>query len=57
MGKLTVGDLQATVPDAAYARALWRVLALVLVPGSIHYIVLPRARLRHHSRHRICRAS
>jgi hypothetical protein len=26
----------------AYARALWRVLALVSVPGSIHYIVLPR---------------
>jgi hypothetical protein len=25
----------------AYARALWRVLALVSVPGSIHYIVLP----------------
>jgi hypothetical protein len=24
-----------------YARALWRVLALVSVPGSIHYIVLP----------------
>lgn len=24
-----------------YARALWRVLALVFVPGSIHYIVLP----------------
>lgn len=27
---------------AAYARALWRVLALVSVPGSIHYRVLPR---------------
>jgi len=25
----------------AYARALWRVLALVSVPGSIHYTVLP----------------
>ena len=25
----------------AYARALWRVLALVSVPGSIHYVVLP----------------
>lgn len=25
-----------------YARALWRVLALVCVPGSIHYVVLPR---------------
>ena len=24
-----------------YARALWRVLALVSVPGSIHYLVLP----------------
>jgi hypothetical protein len=24
-----------------YARSLWRVLALVSVPGSIHYIVLP----------------
>jgi hypothetical protein len=29
---------------AAYARALWRVLALVSVPGSIHYIVLPGLR-------------
>jgi hypothetical protein len=28
----------------AYARALWRVLALVSVPGSIHYAVLPRLR-------------
>jgi len=28
----------------AYARALWRVLALVSVPGSIHYIVLPGLR-------------
>jgi hypothetical protein len=28
-----------------YARTLWRVLALVSVPGSIHYVVLPgRAR-------------
>ena len=27
-----------------YARALWRVLALVSVPGSIHYVVLPRLR-------------
>jgi hypothetical protein len=27
-----------------YARALWRVLALVSVPGSIHYIVLPALR-------------
>lgn len=26
---------------AAYARALWRVLALVCVPGSVHYMVLP----------------
>jgi hypothetical protein len=25
-------------------RALWRVLALVSVPGSIHYIVLPGLR-------------
>ncbi len=25
-----------------YARALWRVLALVSVRGSIHYVVLPR---------------
>jgi hypothetical protein len=25
----------------AYARALWRVLALVSVPGSIHYVVVP----------------
>jgi hypothetical protein len=25
----------------AYARALWRVLVLVSVPGSIHYVVLP----------------
>jgi hypothetical protein len=24
-----------------YARALWRILALVSVPGSIHYVVLP----------------
>jgi len=24
-----------------YARALWRVLALVSAPGSIHYVVLP----------------
>src|SRR5215469_9776891 len=28
----------------AYARALWRVLALVSVPGSIHYVVLPALR-------------
>ena len=28
----------------AYARALWRVLALVSVPGSIHYFVLPGLR-------------
>jgi hypothetical protein len=28
----------------AYARALWRVLALVSVPGSIHYHVLPSLR-------------
>jgi hypothetical protein len=28
-------------PADRYARALWRVLALVSVPGSIHYIVLP----------------
>jgi hypothetical protein len=28
----------------AYARALWRVLALVSVPGSIHYVVLPGPR-------------
>jgi hypothetical protein len=27
-----------------YARALWRVLALVSVPGSIHYMVLPGLR-------------
>lgn len=27
-----------------YARALWRVLALVCVPGSIHYVVLPGLR-------------
>ena len=27
-----------------YARALWRVLALVSVPGSIHYMVLPEPR-------------
>jgi len=27
-----------------YARALWRVLALVSVPGSIHYTVLPGLR-------------
>jgi hypothetical protein len=26
-----------------YARALWRVLALVSVPGSIHYVVFARA--------------
>jgi hypothetical protein len=28
----------------AYARALWRVLALVSVPGSIHYVVVPGLR-------------
>ena len=28
----------------AYARALWRVLAVVSVPGSIHYVVLPGLR-------------
>jgi hypothetical protein len=27
-----------------YARALWRVLALVSVPGSVHYMVLPGLR-------------
>lgn len=27
-----------------YARSLWRVLALVSVPGSIHYVVLPDLR-------------
>jgi hypothetical protein len=27
-----------------YARALWRVLALVSAPGSIHYVVLPTMR-------------
>jgi hypothetical protein len=27
-----------------YARALWRVLALVSVPGSIHYLMLPGLR-------------
>src|SRR5438876_4511585 len=27
-----------------YARALWRVLALVSVPGSVHYTVLPGLR-------------
>ena len=27
-----------------YARSLWRVLALVSVPGSIHYVVLPGLR-------------
>jgi hypothetical protein len=27
-----------------YARALWRVLALVSVPGSIHYMILPGLR-------------
>jgi hypothetical protein len=29
---------------ASYARALWRVLALVSVPGSVHYVVLPGLR-------------
>jgi hypothetical protein len=28
----------------SYARALWRVLALVSVPGSVHYVVLPGLR-------------
>ena len=28
----------------SYVRALWRVLALVSVPGSIHYVVLPGLR-------------
>ena len=28
----------------AYVRALWWVLALVSVPGSIHYVVLPGLR-------------
>ena len=27
-----------------YARALWRVLALVCTPGSIHYVVMPGRR-------------
>jgi len=27
-----------------YARALWRVLALVSVPGSVHYMILPGLR-------------
>jgi hypothetical protein len=27
-----------------YARALWRILALVSVPGSVHYVVLPGLR-------------
>jgi hypothetical protein len=27
-----------------YARALWRVLAPVSVPGSVHYVVLPGLR-------------
>jgi len=27
-----------------YARCLWRVLALVCVPDSIHYVVLPGLR-------------
>jgi hypothetical protein len=33
-------------PDLAenYAQALWRVLALVSVPGSIRYVVLPGLR-------------
>jgi hypothetical protein len=31
-------------PAADYARALWRVLALVSVKGSIHYMVLPGLR-------------
>lgn len=31
-------------PAEHYARSLWRVLALVCVPGSIHYVVLPGLR-------------
>ena len=31
------------LPAENLARALWRVLALVSVPGSIHYVVLPGA--------------
>ena len=31
-------------PAETYARSLWRVLALVSVPGSIHYRVLPGMR-------------
>ena len=40
------GVYQWDGPDRAehYARALWRVLALVCVPGSIHYMVVPGLR-------------
>ena len=40
------GVYQWDGPDRAehYARALWRVLALVSVPGSIHYMVAPGLR-------------
>jgi hypothetical protein len=40
------GIYQWDGPDRAehYARALWRVLALVCVPGSIHYMVVPGLR-------------
>jgi hypothetical protein len=34
-------DWDGAAAAEAYARALWRVLALVSVPGSIHYTVLP----------------
>jgi hypothetical protein len=37
-------EWDGTLRAEAYARALWRVLALVSVPGSIHYIVLPGLR-------------
>ena len=40
------GVYQWDGPERAeqYARALWRVLELVSVPGSIHYIVVPGLR-------------
>lgn len=40
---VSIGLYQWDGPQQAehYARALWRVLALVSVPGSIHYRVLP----------------
>jgi hypothetical protein len=40
------GVYQGDRPDCAehYARALWRLLALVCVPGSIHYMVVPGLR-------------